>query len=433
MDPSSLRIETDWAGSMPLRVAELFAGVGGFRLALEGPAYRFVWSNQWEPGKKAQWASDCYIAHFGAAGHSNQDIATVDASSIPDHDLLVGGFPCQDYSVAATLDKSGGIEGKKGVLWWEIVRILRAKRPSYILLENVDRLLKSPARQRGRDFAIALSSLAGLGYRVEWRVLNSGDHGSPQRRRRVFILGAHETTDLGRRMARDAPSSDYLVKTGFFADCFPVRQRSVAVVESNPPDTVLDRRLTVLSRDFTFEFQNSGAMVDGKVWTCKVEARREPLVTLRSVLQEGVADEYFVAEKDLERWKYLKGSKREKRTARNGHRYLYSEGAIPFPDLLDQPSRTLLTSEGGTSPSRIKHLILDPQRGRHRVLTPVECERLSGFPEGWTEGMPERWRYFTMGNALVVDLVHRIGEHLVTSFAKPTIKVKIRTARQKKI
>jgi DNA (cytosine-5)-methyltransferase 1 len=147
-----------------IRVVELFAGVGGFRIGLEGAsdAYQTVWNNQWEPSTKHQDASLVYRARFGNEGHSNNDICTIATNDIPDHDLLVGGFPCQDYSVAATLSRSGGIEGKKGVLWWQIYRILEEKgekRPNYIFLENVDRLINSPATQRGRDFAIILASL----------------------------------------------------------------------------------------------------------------------------------------------------------------------------------------------------------------------------------------------------------------------------------
>ena len=433
MGSDALRSASGWVGPVHLRVAELFAGVGGFRLGLQAAGHKVVWSNQWEPGKRAQWASDCYVRRFGPEGHLNQDICDIDATTIPDHDLLVGGFPCQDYSVAATLDKSGGIEGKKGVLWWEIVRVVREKRPPYLLLENVDRLLKSPARQRGRDFGIALASLANLGYRVEWRVLNAADHGNAQRRRRVFIFGAHERTVAGRRIARDAKCHDYLTRQGFFAGCFPVREASVSVVEDLGADVKLDRRLTVLSRGFGFDFQNSGVMVDHEVWTRKVEARRDPLVPLASKLDQTVGEEFFVAEDAIEDWRYMKGSKREERVAKNGHRYLYTEGAIPFPDHLDQPARTLLTGEGGTSPSRIKHLILDPTAKRYRVLTPTECERINGFPEGWTEGMPPRWRYFTMGNALVVGLVERMAHYLASGFLKPTLKVKMRSAPQMKV
>ena len=161
----------EWKNDKLVRVVELFAGVGGFRIGLEGAsdAYKTVWNNQWEPSTKRQDASLVYQARFGVEGHSNRDINDVRTDDIPDHDLLVGGFPCQDYSVAATLSKSGGIEGKKGVLWWQIYRILDEKgdrRPDYLFFENVDRLLNSPATQRGRDFAIILASLSDLGYVV---------------------------------------------------------------------------------------------------------------------------------------------------------------------------------------------------------------------------------------------------------------------------
>ena len=158
-----------------IRVVELFAGVGGFRIGLEGASdvYDTVWNNQWEPSTVHQDASLVYKARFGSKGHCNQDINTVATEDIPDHDLLVGGFPCQDYSVASTLSRSGGIEGKKGVLWWQIYRILDekgSKRPSYLFFENVDRLLGSPAKQRGRDFAIILASLSAVAAPTSWAI-----------------------------------------------------------------------------------------------------------------------------------------------------------------------------------------------------------------------------------------------------------------------
>ena len=139
-----------------IRVVELFAGVGGFRLGLEqaSSCFQTVWANQWEPSMRSQFAFECYERHFGhRTEHVCQDIVTA-KENIPPHDLLVGGFPCQDYSIA----KKGarGIEGKKGVLWWEINAILRPHRPRYVLLENVDRLIKSPAWQKGRAFSIIL-------------------------------------------------------------------------------------------------------------------------------------------------------------------------------------------------------------------------------------------------------------------------------------
>src|SRR2546422_1577073 len=203
---------------MQMRVCELFAGVGGFRLGLETNGWEIVWSNQWEPGEKAQWASRCYVSHFGSKHHDNRDVSKIRAKKIPNHDLLVGGFPCQDYSVATT--NAQGIHGRKGVLWWEIYRILRDKRPRFVLLENVDRLLRSPSRQRGRDFAVMLWCLDALGYVAEWRVLNAADYGAPQKRRRLFILAARSGTALGRAIIGAKDRHDWIQKTGFFAGGF---------------------------------------------------------------------------------------------------------------------------------------------------------------------------------------------------------------------
>ena len=134
---------------------------------------------------------------------------------------------------------------------------------------------------------------------------------------------------------------------------------------------------------------------------------------LGKVLEARVEPEYFVPESDVPKWKYLKGAKSEERGTTVGYVYRYTEGAIPFPDPIDLPSRTLITSEGGTTPSRFKHLIKDPATGRYRVLTPIECERLNQFPDDWTStGMPTNWRYFCMGNALVVGLIERMGSKL---------------------
>lgn len=402
---------------MTLRVVELFAGVGGFRLALEEPAFRTVWSSQWEPGERAQWASKCYVSKFGADGHSNEDISTIPAKKIPDHDLLVGGFPCQDYSVATT--KAQGMQGKKGVLWWEIERIVKGKRPDYVLLENVDRLLRSPTQQRGRDFAIVLRSLNDAGYRVEWRAINAADYGFPQKRRRVFIFAAKEEVPWGKFIGEYGSTPAYLQGLGFFSRTFPVRQEAATRLEERAPDVVLPKGLQTISDRFGFHFLQSGVGSDGRVWTYRPNALGEPVATLSGILERDVPEEYFVTDADLPKWKYLKGSKAEKRKAANGHRYHYSEGAIPFPDRLDQPARTILTHEGARAPSRFNHIILDPQVDRFRRLTPEEAEKLNGFPAGWTEGMPIRRRYFCMGNALVVGLVKRMGETLEATRKDP--------------
>ena len=415
--------------SQPNRVAELFAGVGGFRLALEGRAsaglpsagWRVVWSNQWEPQTRRQDASQCYVTRFGPEGHVNDDIRLVmDAVesgklSLPDVDLVVGGFPCQDYSVARALSQAAGIQGKKGVLWWEILRFLRVTSPRFILLENVDRLLKSPAHQRGRDFGMMLRCLSDLGYLTEWRVANAADYGFPQRRRRTFIVG--------QLVGANTPFDDarhFLLRSGVLANALPAGADESAYQQvhlglATPPSCVLPSDLVELSNTFRYEFENAGVVHSGRAWTLKVRPIHDGAhAVLGDVLvnETDVTDDFFVAEQQLPQWRYLKGAKREERTAGNGFRYLYSEGALPFPDRVDLPSRTVLTGEAGSSPSRFKHLIA-ASNGRFRRLTPKELERLNGFPDDWTAtGMSEGRRAFCMGNALVVGLVHRIARQL---------------------
>ena len=397
---------------MGLEVVELFAGVGGFRLGLERAGHDIIWSNQWEPKTQAQHASDCYVANFGPDDHTNVDINEIDADDVPDHDLLTGGFPCQDYSVA----KSGaeGIEGEKGALWWEIERITRERRPPFLLLENVNRLLRSPSDQRGRDFGVLLHCLHNLGYNVEWRMINAADYGYPTKRRRVFIFAARRDTDWGRWLEDEVTTPLYLTELGFFPRGFPVVDGQQRFPGDVPPDTSLEDDPKQTSDEFEFHFRHAGVMVDGGIWTEDVEPDRIEGETLGDILETGgVSEEYFLDPDDLDRWEYVKGSKEISRETEEGYEYTFKEGAIPFPDDLDSPSRTLLTSEGTTSPGREKHVVEDPDTGDLRILTPIEVERIMGFPDGWTDtGMPRTWRYFCMGNALVVGLVEQMGRTL---------------------
>lgn len=405
-----------------LRVVELFAGVGGFRIGLErAGGFQVVWSNQWEPGRKRQHASEVYTARFGSEAHTCTDIATVKASELPDHDLLVGGFPCQDYSVASTLKNSKGLVGKKGILWWQIHRLLSQvkKKPRYLLLENVDRLLGSPVGQRGRDFAVMLSSLNALGYSVEWRVVNAADHGMPQRRKRVFIFGELAT---GRFSAAEADTQMDI--TGVFARAF-----GSATIISPSTTFALEKDLARLTRMFNHggsrsPFMNAGIMRGGKVWTRKLAVpATSGGLTLGDILLpvEQVPRAYFIPQRVLGKWKKLKAAKKEERIAGNGHRYHYAEGAMAFPDALDKPSRTIVTGEGGSAPSRFKHVVRTPD-GRFRRLTPVELERLNMFPDEHTAGVPDGWRAFFMGNALVTGVVERLGKALVAHDAKAKVR-----------
>ena len=409
-----------------LRIVELFAGVGGFRIGLdrasdEKTSYTTVWANQFEPSTTRQHAGEVYTARFGKEGFDGRNIESViesDFECIPDHDLLVGGFPCQDYSVASTLKNSHGLIGKKGVLFWSIYTILKRKgdkAPDYIFLENVDRLLKSPAAQRGKDFAVMLASLSDLGYAVEWRVVNAAEYGFPQRRRRVFIVGYKKGTKLYEKAVK-AASEKWLTQDGVLADAFPVEK------ELSTHEVKLEGSYADITTNFSAHkptvspFDNAGIMIDRTAITGKVTPVFDGKgVVLGDVLidEKDVPEEFFIPEDKLPQWIYLKGAKKEERKSASGHVYHYAEGAMVFPDALDKPSRTIITGEGGSGASRFKHVIKTPS-GRYRRLVPLELERLDMFPDNHTklDGVSDGKRAFFMGNALVVGAIERVGKSL---------------------
>ena len=404
-------------------VAELFAGVGGFRIGLARAGWKTVFSNQWEPSTKTQHASKVYEKQFGAAGHSNVNIA--DVLRLPTSvDMIVGGFPCQDYSVAKTLNTAMGLEGKKGVLWWEILRLVQKHKPKFIFLENVDRLLKSPSSQRGRDFAVMLKTLGDAGYLIEWRVVNAAEYGFPQRRIRVFIVA----TRMTKRAMGDIDCSAYLYESGILA-----RSLSIISEKVTPEHLSLEDDADLISRNFNqgggrSPFLNSGVYIDGQVYTVATTPQKPSRrYVLKDVLEPDskVPAEYWIDKTRLKEWKYLKGAKSIPRTHKGtGATYTYAEGKMAFPDLLTNPSRTILTGEGGATPSRFKHVI--QTEGGYRRLLPVELERLNGFPDDWTKfdsdgkQIPEGRRAFFMGNALVVGLVERVGKVLAQENTSPS-------------
>ena len=460
---------------MPLRVVELFAGVGGFKIGLEGPPgenqasdYKVVWSNQWEPSTKKQHATEVYTARWNMQPeetdsevyirdddkhdvHVNKDIHTIPADEIPDFDVLCGGFPCQDYSVAKTANKAVGIQGKKGVLWWDIQRIIKAKKPSIVLLENVDRLLKSPTSQRGRDFAVMLASLDELGYVVEWRSLNAAEYGMPQRRRRVFILAFSKESKHYHTLSTDDPLT-YLHQNGITAKAFPITRPMLLACPPLPLYSKKKSDLSDVSLEFNkgakktsrSPFKKCGMMRDGIAYTFDgVPAYEGPFTTLGDILVKPatVPEEYYISPGDVFKakgWKYLKGAKREKREGTDGFTYSYNEGPMKFPDPLDNASRTIITGEGGSTPSRFKHVVVfRPPKSKFeslklgskkhddvrkdlkmkknqwiRRLTPIELERLNMFPDNHTAGPTDGKRAFFMGNALVIGIIERLGEVL---------------------
>lgn len=403
-------------------VAELFAGVGGFRIGLASAGWKTVFSNQWEPATKVQHASSVYVANFGEDGHFSEDIAKV--QKIPKKfDLLVGGFPCQDYSVAKTLKSARGLKGKKGVLWWEILRLVESHKPRFIFLENVDRLLKSPSTQRGRDFAVMLRSLGDFGYFIEWRVVNSAEYGYPQRRIRVYIVARKKE-----KQDTSIEPFDFITSEGILAKALPISTNELIC-----SDISLKGSLEQISKTFNrgietrSPFLNAGIFLDGVAHTLKVNANPKQKVfrTLGDVLlpESQVSSDFYVSASSLKKWKALKAGKKIERIHRKtGYSYFYTEGSMAFPDLPNNPSRTILTGEGGTSPSRFKHII--KTKNGYRRLTPIELERLNGFPDDWTkygkdgEVIQDSKRAFLMGNALVVGIIQQIGESLAKHLKK---------------
>ncbi len=402
---------------MSIKTIELFAGVGGFRIGLnnvklvnnnviENDNFDFVWANQWEPSTKSQPAYDCYCERFGNnESHSNKDINKVAINKIPSHDLLVGGFPCQDYSVARSRSGEKGIEGKKGVLWWGIHKIIKKKKTKYLLLENVDRLLKSPAKQRGKNFAIILYSLFKLGYNVEWRVINAAEYGFAQKRRRVFIWAYKKGSKINCNL------EDILFNTGIFAKCFPI-SNEIFKNRVNSLDLNNYKDLVDVSDNFEEAFYSTGVMIRGKIQTIQSIPIYEKPISLNEILLEKVSDKNLYIHGDrIKKFKYLKGSKKINRIRPNGEPYIYSEGKMQFPEGLNIPARTMLTSEGTTN--RSTHVVRDKKNNKLRLLHPIEAERLNCFPDNWTESLTNRQRLFMMGNALVSGVVYRLKDEII--------------------
>lgn len=407
-----------------MNVLELFAGVGGFRVGLEkaSPTFKTLWSNQFEPSRKSQDAFEVYNYHFPDSENWNEDISLISDERLSalkgKVDLIVGGFPCQDYSVARTKKDEQGIEGKKGVLFWEIVRATKLSNPKYLLLENVDRLLKAPSKQRGRDFAIMLRAFADLGYGVDWRVINPAEYGWCQRRKRVFLFIYRKDTDYFKQ--RKTLDDFGVGNSGIFEETFPTKDE---VVKDRSNSFVLSEDIVEVSDSFSTQFWNSGSMIEGQVVTKEQEPKYESSHKVLGDILESpldLSDTMYLSKDKVDKFRYLRGAKKFERTNSEGYTYTYSEGAMSLVDSADLPSRTLLTSEG--SISRTTHLIEDSKG--YRLLTSLETERLQGFPDNWTQVklskgkkvvVSDTRRKFFMGNALVVEVVKSLGKYIAYS------------------
>ncbi|UVW15737.1 DNA (cytosine-5-)-methyltransferase [Leuconostoc citreum] len=403
-----------------IKVAEMFAGVGGFHLGLSraSDVYEVVWADQFEPARKNQFAYDIYKTRFPNTNVVNKDISLVNKFNIPDMDLLVGGFPCQDYSIASS--SAMGLYGKKGVLWWDIKDVIEAKWPKFIFLENVDRLLTSPGTksgQPGRDFGMILRTLSDLGYGVTWKMINAADYGYPQRRRRTFIFAVREDTKFKETMNKLRHKSINQIEE-FILNMPPLSNslKNQAIGEVTHVNLNKIIKLSDFSNDFKINrgFRKTGFMIDGQVYMADFEPDVRQPKTLRNIIEPNNSDEKLYLTKEMEdKFTKLKGGFRTTKISKTGYEYPYGMGKIAFPDSLDYPARTMVTSEHTVS--RMSHVVRDPGNNKLRLISPEEAEQINTFPAGWTSGknITPSNRYFTMGNALVVDLVKEISEQIL--------------------
>ena len=285
----------------------------------------------------------------------------------------------------------------------------------HLFLENVDRLLKSPAGQRGRDFAVMLASLADLGYEVEWRVVNAADYGFPQKRRRVFIVGRlgrttrPEATTAHDRRPRPRPAGQRPECLRSGSDRARARTSRSSATSSA---SATGRRRSGTPASCASSRTDAGPPLDAGR---RVRLRRAALI-LGDVLE--ATPTCRSSSSSTTSTMRSGGSSRAPRPDADqrstGHGVHLRRGADPVPRPDRPASRTILTGEGGATPSRFKHLI-QTEDGRFRRLTPRELERLNGFPGDWTAGMSDGSRAFMMGNALVVGLVERVAEQLIAT------------------
>jgi DNA (cytosine-5)-methyltransferase 1 len=444
-----------------LKIFSMFDGVGGFIIGLNHanrhfdiPLFQTTYSNQYEPSRKSQDAFEVGLLQFPEINHLPEDIQTIDSAEFDEMknngvNMIVGGFPCQDYSVARSKKFEKGIEGKKGVLFWEIIRAVKHIQPDYLILENVDRLLKSPSTQRGRDFAIMLGAFNQLNYSVEWRVINAADYGRAQRRRRIYFFVYKNSSEAAVNFDKVIKSDsdlfengelnfdNYIFKSGLFARQFPIEQvpnkkrvysQKLSDLANSDNDYILD-----ISDHFTGTIWNTGIMRYGKYYTIDTTPIFEKPTTLGEIVSQAktyyadnfgeaeykkyISNYYISDEEKIKKFEYLRGSKKIERKTPDGHTWIYSEGGMSPYDSLDLPARTMLTSE--SSVNRSTHLL--KINNKYRLLAPIEAELLQDFPPDWTKykltvdgkkEVSDKMRYFFMGNALVTGIVERIGIEL---------------------
>lgn len=413
-----------------MTVGSLFSGVGGFDLGFEQAGYTVAW--QVEADEKARRV----LRHRWPSVPIHDDVRTVGAHNLTPVDVLVGGFPCQDLSVAG---KRAGLTGARSGLFYELMRIARELAAPWVVLENVPGLLTS---QRGADFGAVLAEMVECGYGVAWRVLDSRYFGVAQRRRRVFLVGClGGDTERARTVlfepeggsrhpspggeararvagasaagARGAGAVAYTLRsapggvgqghnTNYVMTCDTYNQSTGDTVQ-----TLRDPHGTCGDAIPAIAFDNREAAHDSVAMTLRADCHAaQPMVfqDVAATLKQrgrGYTDEEM---DNLQVAHALSAS-----MGHHGHSSPRGDG-----------SDNLVTG----ALSRADGFMALPSAYGVRRLTPLECERLQGFPDGWTclcdaKGVtsqcvcPDSPRYKQMGNAVTVDVIRWIAERLL--------------------
>ena len=349
-----------------MKAVELFAGIGGFRIACDELGIKTVWANDIDSK-----ASKVYRSNFGSKEHAEGDVdAYID--QIPKHDLLTGGFPCQPFSSAG---KKLGLEDSRGTLFEKIVYILSKNKPKYFVLENVKRLL---SMDKGAHFATILDALSSLGYLVEWRLLNARNFGLPQNRERIVIIGHLE----------HSPRS-YLCTEEDLSELTDKQLSNIAHI---------DRWKGIESHTSTF--LKWGMAFNGKFCHAKIEGFSEKLsdVKLKSILEKKPDEKFFFTEDTIER---IKNSDEVNRFF-NGVEILYNQkggarmGYSIFGTAGVAPTLTCTTS---------RHYERYKVGKEFRRLTNIEYARIQGFPDEHCQSATRYDQYPLFGNAVPPQLV----------------------------
>lgn len=357
-----------------MKYISLFCGIGGFDLALKRLGLECVYANDFD-----KYATQIYKQRLG--GVDTRDITTVPTEEIPDHDLLVGGFPCQAFSIAG---KRRGFDDTRGTLFFEIARILKDKQPKYFILENVKGLL---SHDGGNTFKTIISTLTELGYDLQWQVLNSKNFGVPQNRERVFIIGN----------LRGEPRPEV----------FPV-------AESNE-QTYSDIKIAGSTNNSGRGERARVYNVEGGVSALTATDYKQPKqIKVVGTLE---SDGWEKRHEQTRRVHGIDGISPTIPTGMGGG--VMTKVAIPVltPDRAEKRQNGRRFKEDGdpsfTLTGQDKHGVSDGVKIRR--LTPLECERLQGFPDGWTEGVSDTQRYKCLGNAVTVNVVEYIASKLLSS------------------